>query len=99
MKRELYLDYIKALGICLVILYHCWYIPFDSTFVLGIYAICVPLFFTVNGYLMLRKEYSLRTLLLKNLKLIGIMYFWAFISTAEYIFVEGICANDLMGGG
>lgn len=98
MKRELYLDYIKALGICLVILYHCWYIPFDSTLILGFYAICVPLFFVVNGYLMLRKEYDIRTLLMKNLKLLVVLFFWAFVSTAEYMCFDGTIANDIVGG-
>ena len=84
-QRLLYIDYIKALGICLVILYHCNYVPFDSLFIHGLYAMCVPLFFVVNGYLMLRKEYDIPTLLNKNLKLLGVMFFWAFISALVYI--------------
>ena len=48
-QRSIYIDYIKALGLILVILYHCQYVPFDSMFIHGIYAICVPLFFMVNG--------------------------------------------------
>ena len=81
-KRLDFLDSLKALGICLVILYHCGYSPWNSLFIRGIYAICVPLFFVVNGFLMLRKEYSIRKLLLKNLKLLFVLFFWAFVSTA-----------------
>lgn len=97
--RILYLDYVKALGICLVILYHCEYAPFNSMLIKGMYAICVPLFFAVNGYLMLRKEYDIRSLLMKNLKLICVMFFWAFVSTGVYVYVSEIGANDAIGGG
>ena len=69
-QRSIYIDYIKALGIILLILYHCQYVPFDSLLVYGIYAMCVPLFFMVNGYLMLRTERSISALLKKNLKIL-----------------------------
>lgn len=98
--RLVYLDYIKALGIILVILYHCQYVPFDSMLIQGIYAMCVPLFFMVNGYLMLRKERSIHTLLKKNLKILIVMFAWAFISTAVYMWTNGEwSANNLMDGG
>ena len=97
-QRALYIDYIKALGICLVILYHCNYVPFDSMFIRGMYAMCVSLFFAVNGYLMLRKEHDIRTLLMKNLKLLGVMFFGAFLSTGVYMFVNGIGSDDVLGG-
>ena len=77
-NRFLYIDYIKALGICLVILYHCKFTPFNSSLIQGVYAVCVPLFFMVNGYLMLRKEYIIVNLLHKNVKLLFVMFFWAF---------------------
>ena len=99
MERKLYLDYIKALGICLVILYHCNYVPFNSMFIHGTYAICVPLFFAVNGYLMLKKEHTIRALLIKNLKLLVVMFLWAFVSAIVYMSVKGTIANDIMGGG
>ncbi len=81
-SRLSYLDCIKGLGIILVILYHCNYVPWDSMFIHGIYATCVPLFFMVNGYVMLRKEHSIRSLVSKNIKMVFIILFWAFISTA-----------------
>lgn len=93
-NRLLYLDYIKALGICLVILYHCRYIPFDSMLIEGVYAICVPLFFVVNGYLMLRKEYTIRTLLKKNIKLLCVMFFWAVVSTIIYMHTVGYFSSE-----
>lgn len=87
--RLKYLDSIKGLGIILVILYHCGYVPFNSLLIRGVYAMCVPLFFTVNGYLMLRKEHSIKSLLLKNVKMLIVMLFWAFISTFEFMYMCG----------
>ena len=89
-NRLVYLDYIKALGISLVILYHCNYVPFESMLIRGIYAMCVPLFFAVNGFLMLRKEYSLHQLFKKNLKLLFVLFFWGFVSAFVYM----ICNSD-----
>ena len=93
--RLQFLDSLKALGICLVILYHCGYSPFDSLFIRGAYAICVPLFFMVNGYLMLRKEYSIKKLLLKNLKLLFVLFFWAFVSVAITMYAQGDCERGM----
>ena len=87
-SRLAYLDSIKALGICFVILYHCNWVPGNSLCIRGVYASCVPLFFVVNGCLMLRKEYSIHNLLRKSGKLILIMFFWAFVSTAVYMSVS-----------
>ena len=98
--RLLFIDNIKALGICLVILYHCQYVPFESIAIKGMYAMCVPLFFVVNGFLMLRKEYSISMLIKKNIKLLLVMFFWAFVSTAITMWTTGeFNANGLIGGG
>lgn len=99
MSRSLYVDYIKALGIVLVILYHCQYIPLDSLLLQGVYAICVPLFFMVNGYLMLRRERTIRDLLKKNGKLLVVLLGWAFVSTAVSMMCWGDWpANGFLGG-
>ena len=87
--RVLYLDYLKAFGIILVICYHCSYIPFNFLFIEGAYAMCVPIFFMVNGYLMLRKERSIHDMILKNGKLLVVLFSWAFISTAVSMFCYG----------
>lgn len=96
-KRELYIDYIKALGICLVILLHCSFFPGDSLFVKGVYSMSVPLFFVVNGYLMLRKEHTISGLLRKNLKLLLVLVVWALITTAQTMWVRGEW-NEGVGG-
>lgn len=94
MNRIIYIDYLKALGIVLVILYHCQYVPFDSLMIRGIYATCVPVFFLVNGYLMLKREYSFKELLIKNCRLLIVMFFWAFVSTVVYMWTSGALASN-----
>ena len=97
-QRLLYIDYIKALGIILVILYHCQYVPLNSMFIQGVYAICVPLFFMVNGYLMLRKQYSIKALLKKNLKILVVLFVWAFISTGVSMGLNGEWGSTFNSG-
>lgn len=87
--RLTYLDSLKGLGIIIVILYHCFYIPANSMLIQGIYSIGVPIFFMVNGYLMLRKEYSLETILKRNLKLLILIAIWSVMSTAVCMFKFG----------
>lgn len=100
MNRIIYIDYLKALGIVLVILYHCQYVPFNSLLIHGTYAACVPIFFLVNGYLMLKREYSLKELLVKNCRLVAVMFFWAFVSTVVYMWTSGaFTSNSLANTG
>lgn len=100
MTRSLYIDYIKALGIVLVILYHCQYVPLGSLLIQGVYAICVSLFFMVNGYLMLRKERSISDLLKKNGKFLIVLFAWALFSTSVSMMCWGDWpANGALGGG
>ncbi len=96
--RAIYIDYIKAFAICLVILLHsCWF-PYDSLLVKGIYSMCVPLFFMVNGYLMLRKEHSIRALVRKNMKLLFVLFFWATLVTCITMVLRGEWADGLVWG-
>lgn len=88
-NRLHYIDYLKALGICLVVCYHSRYIPFDNTVFAGLFSCCVPIFFMVNGYMMLRKERTISDLWKSNLKLIGLTIIWSFILSASYMLLTG----------
>lgn len=78
-NRIIYLDYLKALAITLVIIYHCH--VFDGNcFISAILSMCVPIFFCINGYLMLRKHHDAITMLKKNVKLVLLLCFWGVIS-------------------
>lgn len=76
--RLLYLDYIKALAIFLVIVYHSNFVT--NPFGLALLSMCVTLFFVVNGYVMLRKRRTLSYYIKKNEKLLFLILFWGFLS-------------------
>lgn len=75
-NRYLYVDYIKTIAILLVIIYHCKIFSNDSFIAAAIMSICVPLFFSVNGLLMLKKERSIKYITYKNLKILFLIVFW-----------------------
>lgn len=88
MKRIVYLDAIKAFAIFLVCFYHGHILqiyllkdPAPSTYfnyyLIGALSICVPLFFMVNGALLLNKKLDLRRNSWRVLKLYFLIYFWS----------------------
>ena len=97
--RLTYIDYIKAFAISLVIILHSQYFPFESLFFKSMYSMCVPLFFMVNGYLMLRKEHSISDMLRKNAKLLVVLFCWAILATSETMIWKGEWANGFARGG
>ena len=76
--RLLYLDYIKALAIFLVIVYHSNFVT--NPLGLALLSMCVTLFFAVNGYVMLSKRRTLSYYINKNVKLLFLILFWGFLS-------------------
>lgn len=73
MKRDYSLDFLKGLGICLVVLGHI--IPNDSILSNWIYSFHMPLFFVVTGYLSSSKEQVFKQCLYKNARSILYPYF------------------------
>ena len=92
MKQIVYLNYIKIIAIIFVLIYHSEVTNdiYSSAFL----SMCCPLFFVVNGYLMLRKEHSLAYLLRNNAKIsclscFGVVYVRVLIVTyrmSQYIY-------------
>lgn len=98
--RILYYDAIKVLAIYLVCIYHYSNLHFKildnysienyvNYFFHGISSIAVPLFFMVNGALLLNKPYTLRNHLNKTLYLYILILVWSFISLIVFILIEG----------
>lgn len=59
-----------------MIIYHCKIFSNDNFIAAAIMSICVPLFFAVNGFLMLKKERSIKNITYKNLKILFLIVFW-----------------------
>ena len=93
-ERLAYLDYAKVLGIGLVIVYHC---GLDNKYNAALLSMCVPLFFTVNGILMLGKERSAGYLVKKNAKILWLLLFWGTIQALTRICLttNSIGTNEL----
>lgn len=85
--RLLYLDYIKALAIFLVIVYHSNFVT--NPLGLALLSMCVTLFFAVNGYVMLSKRRTLSYYINKNVKLLFLILFWGFLSDSLQYVLEG----------
>lgn len=90
-----YIDLMKSIAILFVIMYHATTYPFSflennsSLFFLRYYlrtilSTCVPLFFFVNGYLMLNKSFDLKSTLLKQF----LTSVWCIITVILLMFIK-----------
>lgn len=90
MKRESAFDYLKMIAIIFVVIYHCTEFSFQpiqcwSFKEFGIYsahsilAVCVPIFYLVNGYFLFKKEFSFKKHINKILHLVIILVSWSII--------------------
>lgn len=87
MKRINYYDAIKTLAIFMVCFYHGATIEKDITvagnittyfhyFLFSTISVCVPLFFMVNGAIILNKEIDIKDTFLKAIKIYFLYFFW-----------------------
>lgn len=99
-NRVFYYDAIKVLAISLVCIYHYNNLNFNildnqnfgvylNYYVQSISSMAVPLFFMVNGALLLNKPYKLRSHLEKVFYLYILFFVWSFISLIIFIPIEG----------
>lgn len=93
--KIIYVDYLKALAITLVVLFHCRTVCYNPI-VPSIYAICCPLFFVINGFLMLRKDTSIRKIVRTCIKiaLLVIIYDIAYVLFKEFLTGEKILSIE-----
>lgn len=89
-ERIIYYDLIKILAAFMVCFYHLgslnmgysdnsMYIPNLNKMIMSFCSMSVPLFFMVNGALLLRKKYSLKEILYKFIKIIFLYFIWSAI--------------------
>lgn len=98
-SRWHYLDLMKCIGILFVLIYHAttysysWMHDGDTTlliryFLRTILSTCVPLFFFVNGYLLLNKPLNLKAHITKTLKMVLITLIWAMLTLVILMPIE-----------
>ena len=89
-KHVYYYDLIKVIAAFMVCFYHlgvldvgtvqdAFYIPNFNKLTLNLCAMSVPLFFMVNGALMLRRTYSIKKLIFRTVKIIVLYLVWVVI--------------------
>lgn len=86
-NRLYWIDFVKALAITLVVLFHSEFCNYMFAFPL--LAMCVPLFFVANGMLVLNKERDLRYYILKVCKIVFLMFVWSTIQTCVTMYYNG----------
>ena len=99
-KRYYSLDFIKTLAIFLVCFYHFSTMNINiledgsltsyiTYYIYGFSSICVPLFFMVNGSLMLNKGYKFNEHVKRLINLIILIFLWGAIQLLTYAIIEG----------
>ena len=86
MKRNAYADYLKGIGIVLVVMGHCWIIPSDLY--KYIYSFHMPLFFMITGYFSSSvNKQTFARYSVQNQKHISAVYILLFaVSCIDYIY-------------
>lgn len=98
-KRLNYIDLIESIAILSVLIYHCTLFSFDfesdSTiinysryFLQTILSTCVPLFFFINGYLLLNRDFNLKKHISKCIRLVILTFIWSSIIIILTIFIK-----------
>jgi len=111
-QRIDYIDLLKALAIYLVIIYHFNKIPINiiecdnywnyfNLYLSSIFSICVPVFFFVNGLLLLnKKEINMKKHIMKIINIAILTVLWGFITlvASRYIQGEGLSPLQILSG-
>lgn len=90
--RHGFIDSIKTLAIFLVVFYHLSGSHVQSTIdylIISIASMGVPLFFAVNGFLILSKNVDPRKHILKTIRLYILTICWSFITVLSLILING----------
>jgi surface polysaccharide O-acyltransferase-like enzyme len=95
--RSIHLDLLKTIAIFLVCFYHVKleitgqsgyrnYNEYINYFINGVAAVSIPIFFMVNGALLLSRDYDFEKHLYKTIKLFVLVYVWGSLTLAFYMY-------------
>ena len=85
--RIVWLDYSKAIAIILVVLFHSGLAT--SKITSPLLAICIPLFFSTNGALVLLKNRRTNYFVAKVFKILFLYLFWGSVSSVTTMLIKG----------
>jgi len=99
-ERYAFLDLLKCIAIFFVLLYHFSYynynfltddgiIPYVYYYIRAILSCCVPLFFFINGALILNKPFDIKKHAKKLLRIVVLTLIWALIELIVIMFIKG----------
>ncbi len=99
-NRLTYIDLMECIAIFFVVAYHATAYSFDFVsngsvanyliyFCRTILSTCVPIFFFVNGYLLLNKPFNFKKHISKILHMFIIIFIWAFVLMPLYLIISG----------
>ncbi len=86
MKRKIYIDVIKTIAIFMVVLFHCHLFD-DNLFITAVISIPCPLFFAINGGLLLSKHRGYEYYVPIILKILFLILFWGIVSNLLRILI------------
>lgn len=86
MKRQIYIDVIKTIAIFQVVLFHCHLFD-DNLFITAVISIDCPLFFAINGGLLLSKHRGYKYYVPKIFKILFLILFWGIVSNLLRILI------------
>ena len=99
-KRLSHIDLLESIAIFFVLFYHGTLYSYDFLqhnivtnyllyFSRTILSVCAPLFFFVNGYLLLNKQFDLKKHIKKTVRLVVLTFIWAFLLMPIYLLIAG----------
>ena len=90
MEKEhiVWIDYVKCVCLLLVILYHSKDV-WEASILTSILSLCIPPFFMINGWLMLRKERTYGALIRKAVKIWVLTTIWAVLNGISVQLYQG----------
>ncbi len=97
--RLYFIDWLESLAILFVLIYHCSIYTFDFQtdgtlmnyflyFSRTILSTCVPLFFFINGYLLLSRKFDIKKHVYKCIRLVVLTFIWSFILIISTMFIS-----------
>jgi len=95
-ERLNYVDAAKTIAILFVCVYHSGFptnLNFPVYFLCGLLSICVPMFFLVNGFLLLNNSFDFKVHIFRIAKIYALFLLWSSLTMANEVFLGHLDVN------